>query len=172
MMQNANVTFILGGARSGKSRQGEQFAAQSGLKKIYVATSQIFDDEMKDRIALHREGRGIDWSTVEEPLDLVGVLQEHCSLENILLIDCLTLWLTNLMLADKNIEDAGDQLCAQLLKSTGPVILVSNEVGQGIVPENQMARAFRDHAGSLHQKIAAISGQVYFVTAGLAQKLK
>ncbi len=172
MMQNANITLILGGARSGKSRQGEQLAAQSGLKKIYVATSQIFDEEMKDRIALHQQGRGMEWHTVEEPIDLVRVLEEHCSSENILLIDCLTLWLTNLMLAEKNIEDAGDQLCAHLLKVTGPVILVSNEVGQGIVPENQMARAFRDHAGVLHQKIAAISGQVYFVTAGLAQKLK
>ena len=172
MIENPNITFILGGARSGKSHFAEKFTASLGLEKVYIATSQIFDEEMRTRVAKHQHDRGAGWHTVEEPLALAETLLRESKSDNAILVDCLTLWLTNLMLADKDIEALGDELAAVLLQLSGPVILVSNEVGQGIVPDNAMARAFRDHAGRLHQKIAEISGEVYFVTAGLPQKLK
>lgn len=172
MIENPNITLVLGGARSGKSRFAEKFTASMGLDKIYIATSQIFDDEMQDRVAKHQLDRGTGWHTVEEPLALAETLLRESKSDNAILVDCLTLWLTNLMLADKDIDTLGNELAAVLLRLSGPVILVSNEVGQGIVPDNAMARAFRDHAGRLHQKIAEVSGEVYFVTAGLPQRLK
>lgn len=172
MIENSNITLVLGGARSGKSRFAEKFTSSMGLDKIYIATSQIFDDEMQTRVAKHQLDRGTGWHTVEEPLALAETLLQQSKSDNAILVDCLTLWLTNLMLADKDINALGDELSAVLLRLSGPVILVSNEVGQGIVPDNAMARAFRDHAGQLHQKIAEIAGEVYFVTAGLPQKLK
>ncbi len=172
MIENSNITFVLGGARSGKSSFAEKFTASLGLDKIYIATSQIFDDEMQDRVAKHQIDRGADWHTVEEPLALSETLLRESKSDNAILVDCLTLWVTNLMMADQDIDALGDELAAVLLQMSGPVILVSNEVGQGIVPDNAMARAFRDHAGRLHQKIAEVSGEVYFVTAGLPQKLK
>lgn len=172
MTENANITFVLGGARSGKSRYAEKVATETNLKRIYVATSQIFDAEMQARVEQHLINRGAGWQTIEEPLKLAETLIRENGPKRVILVDCLTLWLTNLMLADINIEKASGALCAALMEMTGPVILVSNEVGQGIVPDNAMARAFRDHAGRLHQKIAAVAGQVYFITAGLPQKLK
>ncbi|WP_025899660.1 bifunctional adenosylcobinamide kinase/adenosylcobinamide-phosphate guanylyltransferase [Sneathiella glossodoripedis] len=171
-MNTSKITFVLGGARSGKSRFAEQLAIDSGLNKIYVATSQIFDAEMQERVNLHQQSRGGDWITIEEPIDLGKILKTQTGSGNILLIDCLTLWLTNLVLAERNIEDAGNSICDALQQANGPVILVSNEVGLGIVPENEMARRFRDHAGILHQKIAALADRVYLITAGLPQQLK
>jgi adenosylcobinamide kinase / adenosylcobinamide-phosphate guanylyltransferase len=171
-MSKGRVILVLGGARSGKSAFAEKLIAEAGLAKIYLATSQVFDGEMEKRVDLHRARRGADWHLVEEPVDLGGALKANTSAERAILVDCLTLWVTNLMMAEADIAKLGDDLAAQLAMLSGTIVLVSNEVGQGIVPDNKMAREFRDHAGLLHQKIAAIADEVYFVTAGLPQKLK
>ena len=169
------VSLILGGARSGKSTFAETLVDQSGLAKKYLATSQAFDGEMKDRIKLHRQRRGTEWQLIEEPSALVEVLQRETSNDSCILVDCLTLWLTNLMIAERNVDAECDVLCQalpDLMKNGANILFVSNEVGQGIVPMEKMARDFRDHAGRLHQKIAATVPHVWFVTAGLSQKLK
>jgi len=164
--------FILGGARSGKSRFAEELARQSGGRLHYLATGRAWDDEMRDRITRHQEQRGAEWTTHEAPVDIVGVLQKLDDPENVILIDCLTLWLTNLMMEQADIEMAFAHLEAALAAAQAKLILVSNEVGLGIVPENRMAREFRDHAGRLHQRVAAVAGEVYFVAAGLPLKMK
>ncbi len=166
------ATLVLGGARSGKSRFAEGLATGSGLRLIYVATAESGDGEMSERIARHRADRSPDWQTVEEPLELATVVSEYARTDCVVLVDCLTLWLTNLMIANADLEDRIERFAAGLSDLDGPVILVSNEVGQGIIPDNAMARAFRDHAGRLHQVVAHNARQVYFVTAGLAQVLK
>jgi adenosylcobinamide kinase/adenosylcobinamide-phosphate guanylyltransferase len=167
-----NITLILGGARSGKSKFAEKQALQSKRQRIYLATAEAFDAEMQNRIARHQEDRGDGWATIEEPVDLGGALINHSSVNNIILVDCLTLWLSNIMGRDLTIEQEVDKLLAAIKTLSGPVIFVSNEVGQGIVPDNALARAFRDHAGRLHQRLAERANSVYFVTAGLPQKLK
>ncbi len=167
-----NITLILGGARSGKSRFAEKLVVESGKPRAYLATSQAFDPEMQARIEQHQTDRGQGWSTWEEPIDVVKTLQEISNKDNIILLDCLTLWITNLMMAERDITAEFKRLVDALPTLPGEIILVSNEVGQGIVPENAMARAFRDHAGRLHQDIAVAAQTVYFVTAGIAQKLK
>ncbi|MDF2366116.1 bifunctional adenosylcobinamide kinase/adenosylcobinamide-phosphate guanylyltransferase [Sneathiella sp.] len=166
------ITLVLGGARSGKSRFAENLAIESGLSRLYLATAEAFDQEMERRIAQHQEDRGSGWDTVEEPVKLQGTLEDHSAEDRVILVDCLTLWLSNLMTGDQPIEEEFKKLTATLGTLPGPVILVSNEVGQGIVPDNTLARAFRDHAGRLHQQIAEIADEVYFITAGLSQKLK
>ncbi|UXN59752.1 bifunctional adenosylcobinamide kinase/adenosylcobinamide-phosphate guanylyltransferase [Phyllobacterium zundukense] len=166
------VTFILGGARSGKSSFAEGLIEASGLHAVYLATGRAWDDEMSERIGQHKQRRGSSWTTIEEPLDLVGVLQSECTGNRAVLIDCLTLWLTNLMMSEKDIETETARLVAALPTFKGATVLVSNEVGLGIVPENRMARDFRDHAGRLHQAVAAAAAQVYFVAAGLPLKMK
>ena len=172
-MNNAGtLTLVLGGARSGKSAYAEQLARDSDLKRIYLATSQAFDDEMRARIDKHIEDRGDTWETVEEPTRIAHILSRKAASDSVILVDCLTLWISNLMMEEQSIEDAALEFLDTLSNLKGPVILVSNEVGQGIVPDNNMARDFRDYAGRLHQQIAAIADQVYFVTAGLPQKLK
>ena len=169
---SGHITLILGGARSGKSRFAEQMAFETGKNKIYLATSQAFDGEMVDRINKHKTDRGNGWVTVEEPIDIKRVLKTSADTDNVVLLDCLTLWISNLMMVERDISDAFKELCDVLPELEGELILVSNEVGQGIVPDNAMARAFRDYAGRLHQDIAALADEVYFVTAGLPQKLK
>jgi adenosylcobinamide kinase / adenosylcobinamide-phosphate guanylyltransferase len=171
-MNKGRIILVLGGARSGKSAFAEQLIHESGLQKIYLATSQIFDGEMEQRIALHRARRGADWTLVEEPVELAATLMKNAGKDYAILVDCLTLWVTNLMMADADIAKLGDALAAKLQTIEGTTVLVSNEVGQGIVPDNKMAREFRDYTGLLHQKIASIADEVYFVTAGLPQKLK
>ena len=166
------TTLVLGGARSGKSRLAEQLVEASGRNPVYVATATAGDGEMANRIAQHRERRGDRWRTVEEPVDLCGALQDAAAPQNAVLVDCLTLWLTNLMLGEADIAGETDRLVRLLPALTGPVVLVSNEVGLGIVPENAMARAFRDHAGRLHQAVAGEAEQVLFVAAGLPLTLK
>lgn len=166
------VTFVLGGARSGKSRVAENLALESGLQRQYLATSQIFDEEMRQRIAAHRQQRGEGWQTHEVPLELGQALQAITAPESIVLVDCLTLWLTNLMMAERVVDEEAAQLVRSLDRLKGPVIFVSNEVGLGIVPENRMARQFRDHAGRLHQQLAARADAVYFIAAGLPLKMK
>lgn len=166
------ITFILGGARSGKSSFAEGLIEASGMDAVYLATGRAWDDEMSERIGLHKMRRGPFWSTIEEPLDLVGTLQNECADNKAILVDCLTLWLTNLMMAERNIGDEIARLTAVLPLLKGAVVLVSNEVGLGIVPENRMAREFRDHAGRLHQAVAGAAATVYFVAAGLPLKMK
>ncbi|MCC3304477.1 bifunctional adenosylcobinamide kinase/adenosylcobinamide-phosphate guanylyltransferase [Sneathiella sp. HT1-7] len=166
------ITLVLGGARSGKSRCAENLAIESGLSRLYLATAQAFDSEMENRIARHQEDRGSGWKTVEEPLDLSGAIITHSAKGRIILVDCLTLWLSNLMASNRPIKEEFEQLIDTIKALPGPLVLVSNEVGQGIVPDNALSRAFRDHAGRLHQQIAEIADEVYFITAGLPQKLK
>lgn len=168
----SGVTLVLGGARSGKSAFAERLVEASGLAPVYLATGQVHDDEMRQRIDHHKARRGPDWTTIEEPDDLEGALVREAQPGRALLVDCLTLWVTNLMMAGADIDARSARLCAVLDGIESPVLLVSNEVGLGIVPENAMARAFRDHAGRLHQDIAASADTVYFVAAGLPLKMK
>jgi len=170
----SGVSLILGGARSGKSAFAERLCDESGRQKVYLATSQALDGEMETRIAHHRARRGPEWQLVEEPLALAGAIAKTASPESIVLVDCLTLWVTNLMMAECDAEAECDGIVEVLsdIESGRNVVLVSNEVGQGIVPMEKMARDFRDHAGRLHQDIAAIANNVWLVTAGLPQKLK
>lgn len=166
------MTLVLGGARSGKSAFGETLAAASGLAPVYIATSEARDDEMIARIADHRVRRGPEWVTVEEPDDLEGAIAREAQPGRVVLVDCLTLWITNLMMAEADVAARGAALCSVLSRVSDPVVLISNEVGLGIVPDNRMARDFRDHAGRLHQEVAAVADTVYFVAAGLPLKMK
>jgi adenosylcobinamide kinase / adenosylcobinamide-phosphate guanylyltransferase len=165
-------TFVLGGARSGKSRFAEQLIADCGLERHYVATGRAWDQEMRDRIAQHRTDRGDLWTTHEEPLDLADCLSSIDAEDRAILVDCLTLWVTNLMMEERDMAMEFAGLRSFLSKARSRIVLVSNEVGLGIVPENRMARDFRDHAGRLHQMIAATAAEVYFIAAGLPLKLK
>lgn len=175
MSKNPHV-FVLGGARSGKSVFAEKLALGFGeansSKCLYIATSQIWDEEMRARVDLHKERRSAKWETIEVQLELTNALIEHSANGCAILVDCLTLWLTNLMMEERDINAAGDALVNAISSINTPIIFVSNEVGQGIVPDNKMARDFRDHAGILHQKLAAVVDEVYFITAGLPTKLK
>jgi adenosylcobinamide kinase/adenosylcobinamide-phosphate guanylyltransferase len=171
------LTLVLGGARSGKSRYAEQFIGDAAKSATYLATAQALDGEMAERIRRHRERRtadsaGITWHTVEEPLDLAGRLAETARPDRPILVDCLTLWLSNLMVADADVATASTGLVAALPTLAGPVVLVANEVGLGIVPDNALARAFRDHAGQLNQAVAAIADRVVLLAAGLPLVLK
>ena len=166
------TTLVLGGARSGKSRFAEKLVHETGLQKVYVATSAAHDDEMASRIAAHKDQRGPSWQTVEEQLDLVSVLKRECRPDRVVLVDCLTLWLSNLMFADKDIPTETTRLCAVLADLKGPCVFVSNEVGMGIVPENRLSRSFRDGQGRLNQDMAQGCQQVVFVASGLPMLLK
>ena len=165
------LTLVLGGARSGKSRYAEGLIAMLPPPWSYVATAEAGDDEMAERIASHRARRGPDWQTIEAPRDLAAVLKSSGN-NTPVLVDCLTLWLSNLMLAEADIEAEVAHLEAALAAVTAPVVLVSNEVGYGIVPDYPLGRRFRDHQGILNQKIAARAGRVVLVVAGLPLALK
>ena len=167
-----HATLVLGGARSGKSSFAERLAGEAGLDRHYVATGQAFDDEMRERIARHREDRGAGWTTHEAPVDLVTCLEKVGAGDRIVLVDCLTLWVSNLMMAGADIPQASAGLVRHLERKRGHFIFVSNEVGLGIVPENRMAREFRDHAGRLHQQIAAVAEELYLVAAGIPLRMK
>jgi len=164
-METTLLTFVLGGARSGKSRHAEALVTAAPGPWTYIATGQAFDDEMRARIAQHRAERMPGWTTVEAPVDLPGALDRAGGAP--VLVDCLTLWLTNLMLGDHGVPAAVDALGSVLARRTAPTVLVSNEVGLGIVPDNALARAFRDEAGRLHQRIAVRADRVVLVVAGL-----
>ncbi len=167
-----SATLVLGGARSGKSAFAEKLAFDSGLKRLYVATSPVIDDEMHSRVNLHKQRRGDHWRTVEEEIDLPGVLACESAGDTVILIDCLTLWLNNLMYRELDVTEAAQALCHALEHLKGPCVLVSNEVGMGIVPENRLSRSFRDAQGRLNQDIAAVARQVIFVAAGLPLVMK
>ncbi|MBA2126744.1 bifunctional adenosylcobinamide kinase/adenosylcobinamide-phosphate guanylyltransferase [Hyphomicrobium methylovorum] len=165
------LTLVLGGARSGKSTHAERLLTALPPPWAYVATAEAFDDEMRDRIATHRARRGAGWQQFEVPLDLADALaNQTASLP--CLVDCLTLWLSNLMHAERNIPHETDLLIAALAKRTAPCIMVSNEVGLGIVPDNALARRFRDEAGRLNQRLATVADRVLFIAAGLPLTLK
>lgn len=164
------LSLILGGARSGKSRYAEQLVQSQSPPWTYVATAEAYDDEMRARISLHRERRPAGWETVEAPLALAATIRRHAGQP--VLVDCLTLWLTNTMLAEGDVEAAIDDLVAAACEARGPLVLVSNEVGFGIVPDNALARRFRDHAGVLHQRLAAQADHVVLVVAGLPLTVK
>lgn len=168
----ADTTFVLGGARSGKSKFAESLVLKSNLKPVYLATGRALDDEMVGRIEAHQDRRGDEWITVEEPLALVDALRQSSFEGHIVLVDCLTLWVTNLMMAEANVPREVAGLVSYISQTEIPIVLVSNEVGFSVVPENAMAREFMDLSGLLHQEIAAVANHVYLVTAGLAQKLK
>lgn len=164
--------LVLGGARSGKSRYAQARAEALGLKAVYVATAQALDEEMRDRITRHRADRGSAWETLEAPIALAPVIAALSSPETVLLVDCLTLWISNLVLADQACHPAADALIQALAEARGPVILVANEVGLGIVPDNALARRFRDEAGIINQRVAAAVDEVQFLAAGLALRMK
>jgi adenosylcobinamide kinase / adenosylcobinamide-phosphate guanylyltransferase len=164
-----SVTLVLGGARSGKSRFAENLS--HGIRH-YVATAQAFDDEMRARIALHQAQRGEGWITHEEIYDLPQRLESLSKPQHFILVDCLTLWLSNLMLADHDVESAGLHLISVLQMMQSDTVLVSNEVGLGIVPETPLGRAFRDAQGRLNQQVAAMADNVIFIAAGLPLVLK
>ncbi len=166
------LTLVLGGARSGKSGHAERLVEGSGLACHYLATGTPSDAEMAARIAAHRARRGDRWTLHEEPLALAASLERITAPGRAVLVDCLTLWLTNLMLAERDLAAETDGLLAALASCRGPVVMVSNEVGQGVVPLNAMARAFVDATGHLHQRIAAVADRVDLVTAGLPLTLK
>ena len=175
MVDLPNISMVIGGAASGKSDLAEQFVIGTGLPRAYIATAQAFDDEMRSKIAKHQEARkGLGWHTVEEPIDLpaaLSVLSDQTPGAAILL-DCATLWLSNLLLADADISRASDHFFAQLEQQPGPVVIVTNELGQGIVPENKLSRAFVDIQGRFNQRLARHAGLVVQVTAGLPLALK
>lgn len=166
------VTLVLGGARSGKSRHAEALAESRAGACIYLATAEPRDAEMAARIARHKARRSGRWTTVEEPLDLVGALRRAAGPDRAVLIDCLTLWLSNVLGAERDIEAESDRLIGALPDLGGPVVFVSNEVGLGVVPDNALARRFVDHAGLLHQRLAAAAQSVVHMTAGLPIQLK
>ncbi len=168
------LQLILGGARSGKSRLAEKLAVDSALPVIYIATSQPLDGEMNARVALHRERRPDDWGLIEEPVELARVLRENAAVGRCLLVDCLTLWLTNLLM----LEDAErlvferDELLQTLASLPGEIIFVSNETGMGVVPLGELTRRYVDEAGWLHQALAEQCQRVVLTVAGLPLTLK
>lgn len=164
--------LVLGGARSGKSRYAQARAEATGLDRCFIATAQAFDDEMHDRIARHQQDRDALWHTVEAPMALADAIHANAAPSRVLLVDCLTLWTSNLLLADRDIDAATDDLVAAIATAPGPIILVANEVGLGIVPDNALARRFRDAAGLLNQRVAATVREVQFLAAGLPLTLK
>ena len=163
--------LITGGARSGKSRLAEGQTLALGRPATYIATAGIFDAEMADRIRQHQDGRGPDWALVEEQIDLARALRDTDG-SGPRLVDCLTLWLSNLMLGDHDIPAATQAFLAELAHQRDPVVIVTNEVGAGIVPENALARAFRDEAGRLNQRVAAVVDEVHMAVCGLPLKVK
>ena len=165
------LTLVLGGAASGKSTYAESLCFQQGKPRVYIATAQAFDEEMREKISDHRSQRGPGWLTLEAPLDVASALS-NCTSRQIVLLDCATLWLSNVLLADQDIATASDAFLAALSTCPAKVIVVSNEVGNGIVPDNKLARKFRNAQGRLNQLLAAQADLVVQVTAGLPHTLK
>ncbi len=165
----ARVSLILGGARSGKSARALALAV---APHVFIATAEALDEEMRERIRLHRAGRGESWALVEEPLELAEAVRANAAEETTLVVDCLTLWLSNLMHHERDIAVASNGLVAALAAAPGRVVLVSNEVGMGLVPVNALGRDFRDAQGRLNQRIAGAADHVEFVAAGLPLVLK
>ena len=166
------ITFITGGARSGKSSFALKQASRIAGKKAYIATAEALDEEMRKRIEDHRKQRGKEWDTFEEPLMVAEVIKKIGDQYNAVVLDCLTLWLSNIMHANLSIEAEIERLISSLLSHQTSIFIVSNEVGMGIVPENEMARKFRDMAGLLNQKVTGAADEVYIVIAGIPLRIK
>jgi adenosylcobinamide kinase/adenosylcobinamide-phosphate guanylyltransferase len=165
--------LVLGGARSGKTGFAERLAMRAGETPLYLATAQALDAEMRERVRLHQQQRHKRFSTLEEPIALTTALKAAAKSHDVILVDCLTLWITNLIGANEDVARAVDELASALPEISGcRVILVSNEVGLGVVPDNPLARMFRDLAGAAHQRLAEICTDVHFVVAGLPMTLK
>jgi adenosylcobinamide kinase/adenosylcobinamide-phosphate guanylyltransferase len=164
--------LVLGGARSGKSRYAQQRAEALDGELVFIATAQALDAEMTDRITRHRLDRGARWHTVEAPIEIADAIAAESRADRVLLIDCLTLWASNLMFAERDIDCEVRKLTDAMARAPGPIILVANEVGLGIVPENKLARQFRDVAGSINQAVASAANEAIFVAAGLPMRLK
>ena len=167
----SKTILITGGARSGKSALAERHALTLASQAVYIATAEVRDDEMAERVALHQARRGDEWRTVHAPVNLLETLRktDGCGVR---LVDCLTLWLSNLMLGGHDWQDAVQALAAALPEQRDPVVIVTNEVGAGIVPENALARAYRDASGLMNQIIAAAADEVYLAVCGLPLKVK
>jgi adenosylcobinamide kinase/adenosylcobinamide-phosphate guanylyltransferase len=166
-----SIILITGGARSGKSRHAEERVLAMLGRPVYIATAEALDDEMRARIAAHQARRDASWGDHPAPLDLVGALDATDG-DGPRLVDCLTLWLTNLLFAERDLAAEGEALCAALARQKSPVVLVTNEVGFGIVPENALARQFRDAAGRLAQDVGAVADEVVLVVAGQPLRIK
>jgi adenosylcobinamide kinase/adenosylcobinamide-phosphate guanylyltransferase len=164
--------LILGGARSGKSAFAQKLAEAHGAQRLYLATAAAGDEEMAARIARHRRDRGQGWTTLEEPLEIAAALVTHAEAGRAVVVDCLTLWLSNLMLAGRDPGPAVAALADAIQRLAGPAILVSNEVGMGLVPDHKLGREFRDWQGRANREIAAACDAVIFVAAGLPLQLK
>ena len=165
------LTLVLGGARSGKSRYAEQLITGTAPPWVYIATAEALDEEMRERIQHHRDRRDDDWRTVDAPRDLAGAIAGADAGQPIL-IDCLTLWLSNTLLAEADVAAACDGVIGALSQARGPIVAVSNEVGFGLVPETPLGRRFRDAQGRLNQQVAAVADRVVLVAAGLPLTLK
>lgn len=166
------TVLVVGGARSGKSGFAERLARQSGLPRLYVATGEARDAEMAARIARHRADRGEGWTTLEAPLALAETIGREAAADRLVLVDCLTLWLSNVLLVGRDVAAECAALVEAVAAAAGPLVLVSNEVGHGIVPETPLGRAFRDAQGRLNQDVARAASDVFLVAAGCAVRLK
>lgn len=171
-MAGGRVTLVLGGAASGKSAHAETLAAQSSPRAVYIATAEALDAEMDEKIEAHRARRGRAWETVEAPLEVAAAIVRHDGPDASILVDCLTLWLSNLLGEGRDAAAETDALVAVLSRLEGRIVLVSNELGLGLVPENALARSFRNLQGMLNQRVAAAADDVVFVAAGLPLALK
>lgn len=166
-------TLVLGGARSGKSRYALELAEALGLDRVFVATAQPFDEGMRDRIARHRADRDASWRTVEEHVEIWDVIERECREGSVVVLDCLTLWLNNLMLFERDVDADVTRLISLLeLGVAGELILVSNELGMGLVPDTELGREFRDAHGRMNQRVAAVCERVLFMVAGLPVVVK
>jgi len=186
---NPRLIFILGGARSGKSAYALKLAESIPGEKVYLATAQALDEEMRERIKRHKKERGNNWTTIEEPINVVDVIKKNetpplnpsfskwgqggiSGKYNVILLDCLTLWISNLMHRKTGVRRSIDKFVSTCKRSKANIIIVSNEVGLGIVPENHLAREFRDIVGYTNQRIAEVSDEVYFMTAGIPMRVR
>ncbi len=167
-----SLTLITGGARSGKSAFALEHAAGLGARRAFIATAQALDDEMRVRIEAHKRERGEDWHTVEEPLALAQWLEDNADKYDVVVVDCLTLWLSNIMLSDCDVEAESMELADTMAGAPCYVVAVTNEVGMGIVPESSMGREFRDLAGRLNRLVAGEAQEVYLVVSGIPVRIK
>jgi adenosylcobinamide kinase/adenosylcobinamide-phosphate guanylyltransferase len=171
-MGKGRITFILGGSRSGKSSFALDCASKLPGSKAFIATAQAFDEEMKERIERHKKERSADWKTFEEPTALPQILSRISEDHDVIIVDCLTLWLSNLIMNDTAVDADIESLLSAAATCPSCIFIVSNEVGMGIVPENALARRFRDLAGTLNRRVAEIANVVYLVAAGIPLKIK
>jgi adenosylcobinamide kinase/adenosylcobinamide-phosphate guanylyltransferase len=170
--KRGRVTLVIGGAQSGKSRHAQALAERGTGERVFIATAQAFDAEMRDRIAAHQADRDERWRTVEAPIQLAAAIAASDGPSTVVLVDCLTLWTSNLLLAEEEVDRHLRDLEVTLAQVEGEIVLVTNEVGGGIVPDNALARRFRDMAGRINQSVAAIADRVDLVVAGLSLPLK